>query len=861
MKKLTAFLLALTILLSVTACSPSSDTTTTTDGSTGSSGTVALDKNGVVIFEGDYSWNTTVTALSTNWNPHAYQTEYDAAPLEYIASTMYSFIFNDALHPIEGLEPYEGYVIVPEMAAAMPEDVTASIKVSNPEFMIPEGAESGFAYKIKLNENATWDDGTKINAQSYVDSFQRLLDPKLQNDRASDWYGQTLSIAGAEQYNNQQVIKYVDDASIVVSELLIDEEGNYVTPKGEKVFIAIDRNLGWCQGNTLKQYVDAYGEQYFDLTHWRTLRKMVDSKGLVPANDETIEMLTVLVLGNEKWGDKETDIPNYLVYETCPYPDEYDWSNVGVLATGEYELTLVLNKTLTGLDMLTEISKVSTMLVKTDLYDACLKSSKNKEGELVWTSNYNATLETSASFGPYKLSEFYEYVAMHFVRNENWYGYTDGKHIYQDPNDGKIYPMYQTTEIDMEVISEPTTRRMMFMKGELMDYVLQPKDSASLRLSDYCYATPAETLYFLVLNGNMEAITERENAENFDKGSKDLQILTNMAFRKALRFGLNRDELASVIDPGYTTALGLIGDAFISEVNSGVKYRDSDQAKKVLCDFYGIEASKFANLDEAVASIQTCDPKLAKTYFAQAFQEGIQAGYINDADEDGKCDQTIEIEYAMSADSVKLTAMLEHLNKKLTEITAGTPFAGKIKIVKSMPYGSEWEDMLRNGQSDIVVESRSGSLLDPYGLIDLYTNASKQLDAAWFDAGKETMTLCVPVGGSEKAVTMTLKQWSDALSGTTVTVDGVEYNFGADQTELEVRLDILAACETEILATHNYLPLLQNGAMTLVSQQVYYVTDTYNAFLGRGGIAYTKYHFNDVEWKQYVEEQGGRLSY
>ena len=106
-----------------------------------------------------------------------------------------------------------------------------------------------------------------------------------------------------------------------------------------------------------------------------------------------------------------------------------------------------------------------------------------------------------------------------------------------------------------------------------------------------------------------------------------------------------------------------------------------------------------------------------------------------------------------------------------------------------------------------------------------------------------------------------MKQWSDALSGTTVTVDGVDYKFGADQADLEVRLDILAACEAEILASYNYLPMLQNGTMTLVSQQVYYVTDSYNPFLGRGGLAYTKYHYNDADWAKYVEEQGGMLSY
>ena len=858
MKKLMAFLLALTILLSVTACS---DPAAPTEGTIPSSGKITVDENGVVVFTGDYIWNTTVTALSANWNPHTYETEDDFVPLEYLTSDLYTFFYNDALHPVEGLQPYEGYVIVPEMAAAMPEDVTLAIKASNPEFNIPEGAESGFAYKIKLNENATWDDGTKINAQSYVDSFQRLLDPKLRNGRASDWYGQALSIAGAERYNNQQVLKYVDDASIVVSELLKDEEGNYITLKGEKVFIAVDMSLGWCLGNTLKEYVDNYGELFFDLTDWKALKKKINSKGLVPANDETLEMLSTLTLGNEKWGDTENDLPNYLVYETCPYPDAFDWANVGVLATGEYELTLVLDKSLTGLDLLTELAKVSNMLVKTDLYDSCLTSKTNKDGDVVWSSNYNATLETTASFGPYKMSEFYAIVAMHFVRNDNWFGYTDGKHIYQDPTDGLIYPMYQTTEIDLEVITEAATRRMLFLKGELMDYVLQEKDSAKLRLSDFCYATPAESQYFLVLNGYLDAINERENAENFDKTTNDLQMLTNLAFRKAMAYSFNRDNLASVLNPGYTTALGIIGDAFISDSKSGVKYRDSEQAKKVLCDFYGVDVSKYASLDEAVDAIVNYDPEIAKASFQKAFEEGIAAGYITDTDKDGICDQTIELEYVMSADSPKLTKLMEHLNQTLKEVTAGTPFEKKITVVKSMPYGNEWEDMLQAGQSDFVIEGKSGSILDPYGMIDMYTNASKQWDANWYDANAKTLTISVPVSGSKKDVTLTMKQWSDALSGTTVTVDGVDYNFGADQADLEVRLDILAACEAEILASYNYLPMLQNGTMTLVSQQVYYVTDSYNPFLGRGGLAYTKYHYNDADWAKYVEEQGGMLSY
>jgi hypothetical protein len=31
--------------------------------------------------------------------------------------------------------------------------------------------------------------------------------------------------------------------------------------------------------------------------------------------------------------------------------------------------------------------------------------------------------------------------------------------------------------------------------------------------------------------------------------------------------------------------------------------------------------------------------------------------------------------------------------------------------------------------------------------------------------------------------------------------------------------------------------------------------------MGRGGIAYTKYNYNDTEWAAYIAEQGGELSY
>ena len=92
-------------------------------------------------------------------------------------------------------------------------------------------------------------------------------------------------------------------------------------------------------------------------------------------------------------------------------------------------------------------------------------------------------------------------------------------------------------------------------------------------------------------------------------------------------------------------------------------------------------------------------------------------------------------------------------------------------------------------------------------------------------------------------------------------VDEKEYNFGEAAADVETRLNILAAIEGEILKTYDYLPMLQNGGMHLLSQQMYYVIEEYNPVMGFGGISYLKYNYNDQEWADFVKEQGGELKY
>ena len=843
MKRLLAMLLALMMVLSVfAACTKPADDVNNggndevVDNGDNGEETPDVPEREVVTFDANksYVYKDSVSTMATNWNPHTYQTTDDSYPAEFLRSGLYSFLFNDELHAKEGKDPYSGYVIVPEMAASEPVDVTETVKAEHPEFGIPESATKGYAYTIDLNPNACWEDGTPINADTYVYSMQKLLDPKLINYRATDYYAGDFCIAGAEAFNLQGSFNWTN-----------------FTPLGMSVeeYIA--------QGGDMSKVV-------LDMSFWGI--SSADNKGFDYITDDR------MIRDNSiPEGEPEDYVSAKYLYDTylapgMPYAAyaasylgtadkvefgavDYD-GTVGLYKSGDYQITLVLAKSLTGFNLLYNLS--GNWIVKEDLYEANLKETNG-----VWSSTYNTSVETTSSYGPYKLTDYQTDKHMRFERNENWWGYTDGLHTYVDPTDGKEYPMYMTTAIDTQVVAESATRKLMFLKGELMGYGLQAEDMDTYRSSDFCYATPSETIFFLILNGHKESIKTREAAADFDKNTLDLESMTNLNFRKAVAISYDRDLFAATISPARSGGYGIIGTNYIYDPETGAKYRDADQAKQALCTFYSVDVDAFESLDEAAASITGYDPVKAAELFNLAFTECLAEGFITDNDGNGVSDQTVTIEYCISSDSDFMTKTVNYLNEKIKEVTKGTGFDGKIEFVKSAPYGNEWSNKIREGLADTVLGGWSGSALNPFSLTDLYVNPENAYDAAWFNATTVEMTMEI----DGETITMNLYQWSDALNGETVEVNGKEYNFGDGMAPVETRLNILANFEVKVLETYDYLPMLQDGGMSLLSQQVYYVVEEYNPIMGRGGITYLKYNYDETEWTNFVTEQGGELKY
>ena len=679
--------------------------------------------------------------------------------------------------------------------------------------------------------------------------MKQLLDPQLMNYRATDYYDGDLAIAGANNYaHSGRTVKKANSSdgetmAYALDALVKNADGQYTTPDGALVYIGLnDSGYGWMGGRNLTYYAGYFQETYDQL------KALADEDGYVPATDASLDLLYSFT-GSEIWGSEPREQLGYYLSYDYTY-DTFTWDTVGCLKTGEYEITLVLEKSLTGFYLLYNLS--GNWLVYEDIYEA-----NKKQVDDTYTSTYNTSVETTMSYGPYKMVSYQEDKSMRFEKNENWFGYTDGKHIYKDPTDGKVYPMYQTTAIDCQVVSEAETRKLMFLKGQLMGYGLQAADFDTYRGSDYCYATPLTSTFFLILNGHASAIAQREAAEDFDTTAYDLQCLTLTSFKQAMALSYDKELFATTVSPSRSGGYGLIGTTYIYDPETGARYRDTDQAKKALCDFYAVDVSKYASLDEAVASITGYDVEGARGFFKTAFDEAIDLGYITDADGDGKSDQTVKIEYCLSADSDFMTTTINYLNSALNEVLTGTPFEGKITFVKSAEYGTAWFDKLASGMADTVLGGWSGSALNPFSLTDLYVNPARAYDAGWFDA--TTVDLEIELNGEK--ITMTLKQWSDALNGAAVEVNGKTYNYGDGQADIDTRLTILAALETRILKTLNYIPMLEDASMALLSQQVYYVVEEYNPVMGRGGIAYTKYNYNDADWAAFVESKGGELKY
>ncbi len=840
MKKILSFILALMMLVSMlAACAPKDDTGD--DGTSGpaeSSGEQGKEEIKITEFDKDkkYTYNSWQTGLSANWNPHDYEDANSSDQMSYLIDSFYTFAFNDELHPMEDTSrtPFDGYVIIPSMAAGMPVDVTEEVAKEHPDW-VPEGATSGYAYAIPMREDLYFDTGYHITANTYVEGMKRILDYKFQNYRSTDVYSGTYGIAGAEDYffQGHENFKSFSDMG--------SSYDDYIANGGKEEDIYIDIGGFW-------GIETADGKTYASVTDDTMIRDPAVPEG---ADEDYVsaKYLWDNYLGPN--GVLTSYTPGYAgILKSYPANVAFE-DTVGFYAKDEYTLVEVFKASCSGFTLFYNAIQDSLILVDPDIYDKCA----TQQADGTWASTYMTSVETSPSYGPYSLTDYQTDKVAHYSRNDKWYGYKDDvNNIYKDPTDGNVYRLYQTTDIDIQVLDSAATAKNMFLAGELATYGLQADDVDEYRNSEYCFNSPGPNVFFTLLTGNKDGLDAREAADGFDTSKEDIQTILCPSFRKAFAVSFDRQAFCDETSPQNIPGYGIFGTTIIYDPDTAAYYRDTDVAKKALCDFYSVDTSKYSNLDDAVDSITGFDPEAAKELYTAAFQESLDAGYITDEDNDGKCDQTITIMYALSAESDSMTRRIDWLDKAIVEATKGTPFENKVHVGKTAPLGSgsEFADALKAGSADVCLAGWDGSAMDPYNLLTAYTHEDQAYAAEWYYPKQDMLTLTL----DGKEITMSVYDWAEAVTGNnTKAQDGKTYNFGTNDADQETRMQILAGVEGKLLETYTYIPFINNGSLALLSQKVYYVTDEYNAVMARGGIAYLKYNYDDDAWKTFCDEQ------
>jgi hypothetical protein len=543
------------------------------------------------------------------------------------------------------------------------------------------------------------------------------------------------------------------------------------------------------------------------------------------------------------WWQTEPNEELHFFAAEYTYP-AFDWKNVGIfVGENEYELVVVLEK---ALDLLKEDGTLSYKaaynfaslpLVHKAKYEA------NKQapvaGSTLWTSTYNTSVKTCASWGPYKLTFFQSGKAYILEKNENWYGYGVKE------NEG----LYQTDRIVCETIKEWNTAWLKFQAGEIDGIGIDVSIAQDYKNSDRAYFTPDDYVGSLQLQSNTEMLKANETANN--QTGIDKEILSLVDFRKALSLSIDRVDYTAKCTTASLKGFGLYNSMHYYDVANGGVFRETDEAKKVLCEVYNVDYTKYDSLDAAVDAITGYDLEAAKALFTSAYNTAIEQGLLT-------ADEKVFLTFGTGAINESTQRHFDYLKEAWTKAVVGTPLEGKLDF-EIKDFANAWSNDFRDGKYEICMGGWTGAAWDPGYFLLAYLSPDYMYSKAWAtDTVTMTFTM-VGVGenGEDITETMSLLDWYDCLNG----ASGAKYDWSSAALPEAKRLQLIAALEKQVLLAYYTVPTYNSFGASMLSYKIDYITYEYNTFMGYGGIKFMKHNFDDAQWRAQVKAQDGKLNY
>ena len=795
-----------------------------------------------------YTYRTYSTALASNWNPHTWETNADDSVLSYLSEGLVSLTVKDSVNGVYQW-CYDQAESIKDVTFDHLDDLVKYCGLTEAEATsYAEGAHSlemdgQYVYEVKLRDGLKWQDGTPINADSFIESGKRLLDPAMLNYRANLYVSGESALAGAKSYYYQGHAVFLDNNTEEIYESINELElvdGVYCL-KGTELRVQV--SLCDVSSTCDMSYLDLYENGYISEEGFMKVAEISDDDGYFLLTEETLPVWKEFVTTelSPLFGGLTEDDFVYFTFVEQIFP-ESDWGDVGLYKVDDRTFRYVMATPLDWSQAM--VSFTSSWLVHENTYD----SLKKVEDGLT-TTTYGTDVASSMSYGPYKLTSLQASKQMVFEKNENWWGWEkdeNGKLVSytQFEVDGKHVQQYQATKIVIDVLDDAAAKQK-FLSGELTEYAPTASELKDYTLSDALYQVPETYTMSFFFNTNLNVLKTLDTTG----GNKNSVVLSNKNFRKAMSLAINRAEFVTAT-PAYTPNYSLMNDLYFYDVwnDPESSYRHSDPAMQAICDLYGVEYGEgkpYATLEEAYASINGYNLTEAKSLMVTAFNELKAEGLVTDGAE-----VKIKIGWSKGALSSDDQAQIALLNKYFAAVIEGSGFSKfEVEAVGNIEdrYGA-----VPRGEYAIGYGAWGGAAFYPFRNLQVYADPDS------YDVNE-------------------LGCWNPTTERYKVTVDGEEYdltwqqwsNVFVDQSicpELyaasnEVKLQITAELEKAYLEFFYRIPLCGTTSAFLLGYQVSYYTENYNIMYDFGGFRLMSFNYNDAEWADFVASQGGIINY